>query len=192
MTRPGAIIAMEKCLEQVAGKSAAARVMEGSEKITEKTDGKRLAQWAKGAVERLDALLDEGTRVRVMEECGHNCARKNHRVIDRAVARRRKYANLDDFLAAEQRNPMKGTRLEREGNMLYQYYTPQAFTRPMRCYCGLFRGLPAGEAVSPTYCSCSKGFVERYWEAILKRPVRVELLQSAISGGRECKFAIQL
>jgi hypothetical protein len=192
MAKHGVLIAMEKCLEQVVGKSVAAKVMEGSEQITEKTDRMRIAKWAKNAMERLDASVDEKTRVRVMQNCSYNCAKKNHKVIERAVGRRKKYASTDDFLEAERQNPMKGTRLARERNIMYQFYTPQAFTRPMRCYCSLFRGLPTENTVSLTYCNCSKGFVEKYWEAVLQKPVKVDLLQSAISGAKECIFAIHL
>jgi hypothetical protein len=85
---------------------------------------------------------------------------------------------------------MKGTRLAREGAILYQIYTPQAFTHPMRCYCGLLRGLPNEETFSKTYCNCSRGFIEKYWATILQKPVTVDLLQSVISGAKECKFAI--
>jgi hypothetical protein len=192
MTKLGVLIAMENCLEQIAGKSVAAKVMEGSEQITEKTDKKKVAKWVKAAVERLDALANEETRVRAMKDCGYNCAKKNHKVIERAMARRRKFACTDDFLEAEHQNPMKGTKLTRERNIMYQFYTPQAFTTPMRCYCSLFRGLPTEDTVSLTYCNCSKGFVEKYWEAVLQKPVKVDLLQSAISGAKECMFAIHL
>jgi predicted hydrocarbon binding protein len=143
-------------------------------------------------MEGLDASVDEKTRVKAMQNCGYNCAKKNYKVIERAVARRKKYACIDDFLEAEVQNPMKGTKLVRESNIIYQFYTPQAFTTPMRCYCGLFRGLPTEDTVSLTYCNCSKGFVEKYWEAVLQKPVKVDLLQSAISGAEACKFAIHL
>lgn len=186
------LFTMERCLEEVVGRSVTAKVMEGSEQITEKTDKKKIAQWVKGAMEQLDTLVDEKTRAQAMVSCGYNCAKINHRAIDSAVRRRKKYVSIDDFLAAEQRNPMKGTRLFHEGNLLYQFYTPQTFTRPLRCYCGLFSGLPAEDTVSLTYCNCSRGFVEKYWEAILQKPVEVELLQSTISGAKECKFVIHL
>jgi len=62
----------------------------------------------------------------------------------------------------------------------------------MRCYCGLLRGLPEDENVSRTYCYCSEGFVKEFWENVLERPVKVELLQSALSGASECQFAIHL
>jgi hypothetical protein len=188
----GALVAMENFLEQVAGKSVAAKVMEGSEQITEKADKKKTAQWVKEAMEKLDASVDEKARVQVMLSCGYNCAKKNRRVIERAVGRRKKYRSMDEFLAAEEENPRKGTRLVREGNILYQYYAPQTFTKPMRCYCGLFRGLPKEDTVSLTYCNCGKGFVEKYWEAVLQKQVEVDLVESAISGAKECKFAIHL
>jgi hypothetical protein len=183
---------IEKCTEHFAGKIMAKKVMEGSEQITEKTDARKVAEWVKGAMERLDALVDEKTRVQIMQNCGYSCAVVNRRVIERVKARRKKYKSIDEFLAVEQRKPMKGTRLVREGNVLYQFYTPQAFTRPMRCYCSLLRGLPPNEKTSITYCNCSKGFVEKFWESILERPVKVDLIQSAVSGAKECKFAIHL
>ena len=188
----GALIAMEKCIEQLAGKTVATKVMEGSEQITEKIDKGKTADLVKNAIQRLDALVDEKTRIQIMQNCGYNCAKKNSKVIERAVARRKKFASINEFLDAEQQKPMKGTRLTREGDILYQFYTPQAFTRPMRCYCGLLRGLPRDESVSKTYCHCSRGFVEKYWASVLGKPVKVDLLQSVVCGDRECKFAIHL
>jgi len=188
----GALVAMEKCMEQLAGKTIATKVMAGSEQITEKTDKRKTAEWIKSAMEKLDALVDEKTRVQIMQNCGYNCAKKNSKVIERAVARRKKYVSINEFLEAEQQKPQKGTRLAKEGNILYQFYTPQAFTRPMRCYCGLLRGLPNEQTVSKTYCNCSRGFVEKFWENVLGRPVKVDLLQSVVSGDKECKFAIHL
>ena len=192
IAKHGMLAAMEGCVENVAGRAVATKVMEGSEQITEKTDKRKTALWVKGAMERLDKLVDDENKKRIMRDCGYNCAKKNSKVIERAVARRKKFGSTDEFLVAEQQKPMKGTKLAREGNILYQYYTPQAFTRPMRCYCGLLRELPSEETVSTTYCNCSRGFVEKYWENILGKPVRVDILQSAVSGASECKFAIHL
>jgi hypothetical protein len=111
MTKLGVLIAMEKYLEEVAGKSMAEEVMQGSEQITENTDKTTTALWVKNAIERLDASADEKTKMKVMQNCG---------------------------------------------------------------------------------CNCSKGFVEKYWEAILQKPAKVDLLRSAISGSKECTFAIHL
>ena len=183
---------LEKNIEHFAGEAISKQVMDGSEKITEKTDKKVTALWIKGAMERLDSLVDQKTRVQIMENCGENCAKVNNRVIERGKAKRKKFKTNDEFLAAEILKPNPGTRLTREGNVVFQFYTPKAFTRPMRCYCGLLRGLPEETTISSTYCNCSKGFVKKYWETVLEQPVTVELLQSAVSGAQECKFAIHL
>ena len=186
------LMPLEKSVEHFAGEAVTKKIMEGGDQITERTDKRIIAEWVKGAVEKLDSLTDEKTRVQTMEECGHSCAQVNKRLIDRAKARRKKFKTADEFLQAEQRKPIAGTGLIREGDVLYQYYAPRAFTRPMRYYCGLLRGLLEDEHVSRTYCHCSKGFVEEFWEKVLEKSVRVELLQSAVSGASVCKFAIHL
>jgi len=188
----GAIKELGRNLDRFAGETISKKVMEGSEKITASSGKKEVAEWVKGAMDRLDKLVDEKTRIQVMENCGYNCALVNKRMIEKAKARRKKYKTTGEFLEAEQRNPMKGTKLLREGNILYQSYTPQLFTKLMRCYCSLLRGLPADEKISLTYCHCSKGFVKKFWENVLEKPVKVELIQSVVSGAPECKFAIHM
>ena len=107
-----------------------------------------------------------------MNNCGFNCAKVNNRVIKKAFERRRKFNTVEDFLKAEQENPQKGTRIELKGNQLLHVYTPQSFSHPMRCYCGLLRGLPKDVTASKTFCHCSEGFVKKYWETILETSER--------------------
>jgi hypothetical protein len=178
--------------ERFAGAKVRKRIMEGSEKITPNTGKTNIAGWVKGAIERLDSLTDEKTRTQIMENCGFNCALHNKAPIERAKARRKKSESLDDFLDAEQRKPMAGTKLERKGDRLYWYFMPQSFKTPLRCFCGLLSALPQNETISRSYCNCSKGFVKKYWEGALGKPVDVEVLQTAVSGAKECKFAIHI
>jgi predicted hydrocarbon binding protein len=183
---------LKKTIERIEGKTVSKTVTQGSEQLTKSSSKKTIALWVRDAIRRLDSTVNENTRRQIMENCGRNCASINKRVIESTKTRRKKFKNLDTFLEAEQRKPMKGTRLYREGTILYQYYTPQAFTQPMRCYCSLLRGLPKETSVSITYCHCSKAFVQKLWESVLEQPVKVELLQSVVSGDSECKFAIHL
>jgi len=186
------IKSIEGSVSQFADEDAKRKVMKGADALTAKSSKADVAMWVKGAMERLDALVDEETRVKIMENCGYACANVNKRVIEGAKVRRRKFKSVDEFLEAEQRKPMRGTKLIREGNVLYQFYTPATFAKSLRCYCGLLRGLPVDEQVSKTYCNCSKGFVKKLWESVLEKPVKVDLIQSAVSGAKECKFAIHL
>jgi len=188
----GAIQELAGNVERFAGKQVRDEVMQGSDPLKESTKPDKLAAWVQGAMQRLDALVDEPTRRQIMGECGYNCARVNSRPLKAALARRARFASLDELLAAEQAKPPPGMRLSREGEYLYQVYTPRAFSHPMRCYCSLLRGLPQGETTSRTYCQCSRAFVQRYWEAILGKPVEVELLHSAVAGADQCGFKIRL
>jgi len=179
-------------IEQFAGKDIRDKVMDGSDKAAASSDMRKVALWAKGAVDRLDNSTDSAKREQIMLACGYNCIAINSRPVQMAKARRQKYQTEEAFLAAEIQKPPKGMRFEREGNVLIQYYTPRNFGGGMRCYCSLMRALPENETASITYCQCSRGFVQKYWEGILGRPVRVDLSYTAISGANECKFTIHL
>jgi len=75
---------------------------------------------------------------------------------------------------------------------LIHYYTPHDHSTPRRCFCGLMFALPEGVNTSSTYCHCSRGFVEKYWEGALGRPVKVEVKETCMTGAKECKFIIHL
>jgi Family of unknown function (DUF6144) len=179
-------------LDQWAGQEARKKVLEGSDNLRSSVNSEQIAQWVKGAMARLDAAIDIKTRNAAMENCGRNCARVNHQTVDRLVAKRKKYQSLDDFLETEKNQLLPGMRLKRDGRILYQYYMPGSFHPPMRCFCSLLRGLPAEESISPTYCQCSRGFVLSMWEQVLGKPVKVDILETVVTGARECRFRIHL
>ena len=186
----GMIKEIEANVKAVAGKTAAKNVMEGWGDLSAGTNKIKVAEWVRDAMGRLDTIVPENQREKIMEACGRNCARINHRTIEMFRKRRAKYSSLDDFLNAETKSPMKGTKLWREKDAVVQAYCPSEYTRPMRCYCALVNGLPADETMSPTYCQCSCAFVQQMWEETLGRPVSVTLLQSTLSGATECHFQI--
>jgi hypothetical protein len=173
-----------------AGEEVRREVMAGSEGVGD-ASAEEVAAWLRRTMDRLDTLVDEDTRMQVMENLGFNCAEVNRSHISRMLAKREKFATLDEFLAAEEQKPMRGTRLEREGAVVYQYYDPQSSFK-VRCFCSLWRGLAPDGNASLTWCHCSRGFVMKLWEAYLGRPAQVELVESCIAGAEECKFAIHL
>jgi hypothetical protein len=179
-------------LEAVAGSESRDKVMEGMDTLDKKTKPDVIALWVKEAMDRMDQELDLKAGEEVMLRCGRNCAMVNSRPVEGAKKRRAKFKSLDEFLADEEKHPPSGMKFERAGDVVYQYYTPQAYSHPMRCFCGLMRSLPKDQTVSKTYCNCSRGFVQVWWEGILGHPVQVEVLETAISGSDVCKFAVHL
>jgi len=178
-------------VDRFAGKAVKVKVMAGSEKLDTKSEPAEIAAWMKGAMDRLDKLVSKDTRAEIRKACGRGCAAANKGTIERARDKRRRFSSLDDYFAAELRKPLTGTRLEKKGNALTWFFTPRTFNPPMKCFCGLMKGLPEDEDISKTYCLCSRGFVERYWESVLDKPVKVELLESCLTGARECKFSVR-
>jgi hypothetical protein len=135
-----------------------------------------IVKWLKPAIERLDALVDEGTRYQIMKYCGAMCAQALARKsIEETKERIKKYKTIDEFLEAG--GFKEGT--------LYVTYKPYEVTRT-RCYC-LGNGLPAEETMSPTYCHCAVGHNQYLWD-VHGLPVKVELIHSALCGSNECKF----
>ena len=164
------------------------KILEGWDKVDESSK-EELSAWLKGVVHRLDTLVDEPTRKQLMERCGHECADMNN-AVKSAVDKRRQFASLDEYLEAEQQAGYTGYRVEREGQILYVYYTPGDMGQ--RCYCSLWHGLQDNETASPTWCNCSRSHVERIWSGVLEKQVKVDLLESRITGAQECKFAVHL
>ncbi len=187
----GMIAAFGAEVEARAGKTVRAGVMVGSDTLKSNAGGADVARWVRGAVERLDHLLDRGRREAIMDACGENCARRNGRVLSGAKTRRARFKTLDDFLSAEVKKPLAGTRLRRTGPRSLEWtYLPRSFGRGMRCFCRLLRGLPEGETASRTWCQCSKGFVRTFWTEALGRPVAVKVLETAVTGSDQCRFRV--
>jgi len=176
----------------LAGSKVKDKVMEGSEAMGGRAQGRQTALWVKAAMDRLDKLADKKTRAAIMEKCGVNCAKFNSGVVKGALGRRKKCSTLEAFLEAETKKPLKGTKLERQGRVLILSYLPQSYSRTMRCFCALVKDLPEGEEISPTYCHCSKAFVRTWWEAVLDRPVKVDILETALTGSHQCRFRITM
>jgi len=179
-------------VKRLAGPEIYSSVMEGSKQMAANSNPEKAALWVKGAMERLDALASESTREEIMLACGYNCILVNKRPLEAAKSRRRKFPTEEAFLEAEMQKSPRGFRFEHDGDILVQFYTPRSFGSGMRCFCSLTKGLPEGLTASRTYCQCSRGFVQKYWEGILGRPVMVELKETAISGADECRFLIHL
>lgn len=56
-------------LDEIAGEKIRKKVLEGSEKLTSSSSQKEIVGWTKGAMERLDALVDEKKRIEIMTGC---------------------------------------------------------------------------------------------------------------------------
>jgi hypothetical protein len=191
----GQIQEMRSCIEKYSGPEVCTEFFKGSEKAAKSTSPVDNALWMKEAIDRLDALTDAATSRQIMRDCGYHCQSVFNKEMKEARERRLKYKTEEEFLKDEL-NPPPGTgvRFERDGDIIYNYYTPRKYGKKgMRCYCYLIGALPDNIKASPTYCQCSRAWQEKYWEGALGRPVRVDLGKTAISSDSdECQFILHL
>lgn len=131
-------------------------------------------------MEILDREIDEPARRAIMEACGRQCISAG--ILDRARQVTQKAGDLDDLLERLNEVHLGGGHLRREGNVIHAAYD--------RCYCGSVN--KTKEPFSATYCHCSCGWYGQLFEAVLGRPVAVELLGSIIQGDETCRFLIHL
>ncbi len=178
MTQDIRLIKLSKSIGQIAGEDIKKSVMKGSSAINSITSQGKKAKWVRGAMEWLDSMVDEAKRLEIMANCC--CATEGR--IKKAKAIYMNSKGLDDFLSRLATARVVGTGFARAGNILYVFYD--------RCYCGLVKA--TRQNISSTYCQCSRAYTQKMFEGIFEKSLKVELIQSIISGSNECKFAVYL
>ena len=143
--------------------------------------------WVRRFMSVLDATLDDETRKKVMAANGATCYGEWIASEGRTVA-----PVAFETWAARVREHPPDASLRVEGNVIYWEYTGSAETGGAApesvCLCPMVESKPAG--LSRTFCQCSVGYVKELHEQKFGRPVKVELLDSVLYGGKRCKFKI--
>ncbi len=143
--------------------------------------------WVRRFMKVLDATLDEEARTKVMVTNGATCFREWIASQGQTVTP----VAFETWAARVRERPPDGS-LRVEGNVIYFEYTASAETGSASpegvCLCPMVESKPAG--LSRTFCQCSVGYVKELHEQKFKRPVKVELLDSVLYGGKRCKFKI--
>lgn len=58
------------------------------------------------------------------------------------------------------------------------------------CFSPLVENRPKG--LSATYCQCSVGYMKESFRVLAGKEPKVELLESVLRGGKECRFRIEV
>jgi len=136
-----------------------------------------LQKWIVSLMDGLDTLVDEKTRVKVLENCGRNCLPRSF--VKRANACKKDAKNNAEFL---DRLSRIWRHLQREGDNFYVVYE--------KCYCPLVKTYP--DKLSASFCNCSRGWIKELFESALESPVDVTLEKSIKQGNDICKFRVCL
>jgi predicted hydrocarbon binding protein len=140
-----------------------------------------LRKWVETVVAGLDAEVDEGTRARVMAHCGRACALHFGAI---EWARRIQHGTEEIGELLDELNRQEGFwcgKWVSDGDTIYSVCEA--------CGCPLVRAGLVG--LSPTFCQCSRGWVEAVFETALGKRVEVELEQAIGRGDPVCKFVVR-
>jgi len=139
-----------------------------------------LRGWIAALVSGLHAEADQETAARVMEYCGRACA-AHFGSVAAVETLRRDLEGIDELLERlNQQEDFWCGRWVRDGEVIYSVCE--------RCGCPLVQ--TGWVEVSPTLCQCSRGWVKTVFEAVLDRPVDVDLQQAIGRGDAVCRYVV--
>jgi hypothetical protein len=160
------------------------QIMEGGDTIRKGAKPEKKAEWMKGAMHRMDRLLDRDTRRAVREGCA--CCLGGKRLkISKKIAKEND--TLDERIAAANGEPFvfgHSVTKEEDGRILVRF-APQGQAE-YRCVCLRQAKAP----ISMTYCYCCGGHIKHHLQIALGRELVCTPRSSALSSGgkRPCAF----
>jgi len=135
-----------------------------------------LHDWLSSLMKNMDVQLDEESKIKVLEECGRACAERHAK----SEALKSK-GDLDGWLDT-MKKWVGANNVQKEGNSVRVVYS--------KCFCPLVGGLEP--LLSKTFCNCSRGWLKENFETVVGKAVDVELEDSIMRGGKECRFTVRL
>jgi len=127
-------------------------------------------------MKNMDQHLEEKEKIKLLEECGRACARSHAQ--KEAV---KFQGNLDGWLGTVKKW-VGAENVRKDKNVVQVMYS--------KCFCPLVKDSPP--LLSETYCNCSRGWLKEVFETVVGDPVEVNLEDSIMRGGKQCRFTVLL
>ena len=188
--------------EAILGAEVSQKLVHGIENINPQSSFGEYVAWIQRAIERLDALTDNGEKkCHVVSHCAHIFPQERIEYL-RAIYKK---GVFDDVLRAMYTDDFWYEKPVRRGNVLYMRKNPfdpegyanavtPAERRKAYCHCSFvhpfLEEIPS--KLSPTFCYCGAGWYRRLWEGILNQPVKIENVETLLKGNDQCTLTITL
>jgi predicted hydrocarbon binding protein len=167
--------------EQI-GKKTYEKIAKNCAKCKSVANDSEMADCVKEIMENFDNVVDnKEKRTDVMETMGYYCF-QNH-FLERALQVKDQSKGLEDII--KNLNQVIGDEeyFKVKGNTILAKFN--------QCYCHIGVQV-AKEPISETYCYCSLGWLKDLFKILLEKDVKIEMLESIVSGGKSCEFIIHL
>ena len=165
----------------------AERVLEGGEHLVE-GDKDSNTEWFRGAMERMDGLLDVAT-VRAAREACACCLGGKRLKLSQAIAR--DHETLEARIKAANETPFvfgNNVSMTEDGEVLVGFFPEGVEHHGCPCLRITSEPLPI------SYCYCCGGHVKHHMQKALGRKLEVTVLQSALAsaGKAGCRFSLRI
>jgi len=157
------------------------KVLDQCKSCQQISNDKEMAQCVQEVMIKFDQVVpDKEKREKVMEKLGNTCFNNFFGKIAEGI--KKNSSGMAEIV--QNINKLSGgEHFKLEGNKVYATFN--------QCLCQI--GVRETEAfISKIYCSCSLGWMKSLFKTVLDKPVNVELLESIVSGGNNCRFVIDL
>ena len=149
--------------------------------------------WLKDLMDNMDTILEHGTKIELMNACGRSCYVNAFGVAsEKAVSPQLAEAWMKYLRDA-------GFEIQENGSATVVYFgwkrdhqnpSTGLILKDGYCMCELAESIPKG--LSPTFCNCSAGYIGEMFRRYLGKTVRVEIVETLITGGSECRFKVEI
>lgn len=152
-----------------------------ADKSLEQVTGEKqfIQNWLSDLLDTMDKVLDEKTKVKLIEGCGKRCFERHQFKLDLAEKGK---GNLDKLIEAYNQN----FEIWREEDKIHIRYGKVS----KGCYCPAAKTQP----VKPNdlWCECTRMTHQSIFETALNREFKVDVLESVRRGGKTCHFLVHL
>jgi hypothetical protein len=167
--------------EQI-GVKAYKNVMKDCSKCKSIPNDPEMASCVKEVMEHFDTVVDEKEkRKKIMEMMGYYCFQNNF--LNRALQVKDQSKGIEEIIKNLNQIIGDDDYFKLEGNLIEARFN--------QCYCHV--GVQATkEPIPKTYCYCSLGWLKDLFKVLLERNVKVDMIETIVSGGNICHFVIHL
>jgi hypothetical protein len=171
-----------RSIKEVVGEDMADKIFPEYSTLPDKMLPDEQAQLGKTVMERLDAMLDKETVVKIRQS--HTCNPSKEQVA-KINELKQKTDSLDEIIRLYSEFLLPGS-VRRDGDSLYVSFGQS------KCVCGMFRKLETYELMPISWCECCNGHVIKMYNMICDRNVKSEILEAIACGGNDCVFKVQI
>ena len=137
------------------------------------------AQWIETVIERLEKRVGEKKAIEILQGCGKTCIKSMNFLVKAAKAAAKKNCTPAEFVEEMNKRYKASSffELKDDHTIIAGRY---------KCYCMVKEAkIPFKKNI---YCQCGAGGLQEFIEIGLNKPMKSEIIETVVSGGKTCKF----